>query len=194
MLIDEEGSAKVTDFGIARTLEEDGLTADGRVLGTTDYVSPEQALGQPVSGQSDLYSVGVVLYELLTGNVPFTGDAPVEIAMKHLSTRAEPPSKQRPDVPRDLDLVVTRALAKDPAERYQSAEEIDADLERVGRGGVAHRHARGHGPTAGAREQAGGSEGCKRGVTAASDHRRLLRDVGFSSPAAGARLRISPNI
>src|SRR5665811_367320 len=71
VLIDEEGSAKVTDFGIARTLEEDGLTIDGRVLGTTDYVSPEQALGQYVNGQSDLYSLGVVLYEMLTGQVPF---------------------------------------------------------------------------------------------------------------------------
>ena len=76
VLIDHEGSAKVTDFGIARTLEEDGLTADGRVLGTTDYVSPEQALGQHVTGQSDLYSLGVVLYEMLTGEVPFTGREP----------------------------------------------------------------------------------------------------------------------
>ena len=71
ILVDEEGSAKVTDFGIARTLEQEGLTADGRVLGTTDYVSPEQALGHAVTGQSDLYSLGVVLYEMLTGDVPF---------------------------------------------------------------------------------------------------------------------------
>ena len=76
VLIDREGSAKVTDFGIARTLEEDGLTADGRVLGTTDYVSPEQALGHPVTGQSDLYSLGIVLWEMLTGDVPFTGRDP----------------------------------------------------------------------------------------------------------------------
>src|ERR671938_1454652 len=74
VLIDPEGSAKVTDFGIARSLEEEGLTADGRVLGTTDYVSPEQAMGRPVTGQSDLYSLGVVLYEMLTGSVPFTGE------------------------------------------------------------------------------------------------------------------------
>ena len=76
VLIDEEGSAKVTDFGIARTLDEEGLTADGRVLGTTDYVSPEQALGQPVTGQSDLYSLGIVLYEMLTGEVPVQGREP----------------------------------------------------------------------------------------------------------------------
>ena len=85
VLIDEEGSAKVTDFGIARSLDDDeGLTADGRVLGTTDYVSPEQALGHDVNGQSDIYSLGVVLYEMLTGDVPFHGENQVAVAMKHV--------------------------------------------------------------------------------------------------------------
>src|SRR5258705_118964 len=102
--------------------------------GTAQYLSPEQAKGASVDQTSDLYSVGVVLYELLTGVVPFSGDTPVEIAMKHLSTVPEPPSAKRADVPRDLDLVVMRALAKDPSERYQSAEEMDADLRRIHRG------------------------------------------------------------
>src|SRR5215211_4857526 len=84
VLIDEEGSAKVTDFGIARTLDEDGLTSDGRVLGTTDYVSPEQALGHAVGPQSDIYSLGVVLFEMLTGDVPFHGENQVTVAMKHV--------------------------------------------------------------------------------------------------------------
>ena len=84
VLIDEEGSAKVTDFGIARSLKDDGLTADGRVLGTTDYVSPEQALGHAVNGQSDIYSLGVVLYEMLVGDVPFHGETQVSVAMKHV--------------------------------------------------------------------------------------------------------------
>src|SRR5437868_10056419 len=97
VLIDEEGSAKVTDFGIARTLEEDGLTADGRVLGTTDYVSPEQALGQPVTGQSDLYSLGVVLYEMLTGEVPFRGENQVAVAMKHVRDAMPDVQSKRPE-------------------------------------------------------------------------------------------------
>ena len=84
VLIDREGAAKVTDFGIARTLDEEGLTADGRVLGTTDYVAPEQALGHGVTGQSDLYSLGIALFEMLTGDVPFKGDNQVAVAMKHV--------------------------------------------------------------------------------------------------------------
>ena len=98
VLIDEEGAAKVTDFGIARSLDDDGLTADGRVLGTTDYVSPEQALGHDVTGQSDLYSLGIVLYEMLTGDVPFHGENQVSVAMKHV--REELPDVQtlRPEV------------------------------------------------------------------------------------------------
>src|ERR687889_259037 len=84
VLVDEEGSAKVTDVGIARTLDQEGPTADGRVLGTTDYVSPEQALGHAVTGQSDLYSLGIVLFEMLTGDVPFRGENQVAVAMKHV--------------------------------------------------------------------------------------------------------------
>src|SRR4051812_21633353 len=111
VLVDEEGSAKVTDFGIARTLDQEGLTADGRVLGTTDYVSPEQALGHPVTGQSDLYSLGIVLFEMLTGDVPFHGENQVAVAMKHV--REELPDVQvlRPEVSAALAAVVDRATA-----------------------------------------------------------------------------------
>ncbi|TML96445.1 MAG: Stk1 family PASTA domain-containing Ser/Thr kinase, partial [Actinobacteria bacterium] len=133
VLVDGEGRLKVTDFGIARAGASQ-MTEAGSIIGTAQYLSPEQAKGAPVDQTSDLYSVGVVLYELLTGVVPFSGDTPVEIAMKHLSTVPAPPSAKRADVPRDLDLVVMRALAKDPSERYQSAEEMDADLRRVNRG------------------------------------------------------------
>ena len=133
VLVDGEGRLKVTDFGIARAGVSQ-MTEAGSIIGTAQYLSPEQAKGAPVDQTSDLYSVGVVLYELLTGVVPFSGDTPVEIAMKHLSNVPEPPSAKRADVPRDLDLVVMRALAKDPSERYQSAEEMDADLRRINRG------------------------------------------------------------
>src|SRR6266571_355890 len=133
VLVDGEGRLKVTDFGIARAGASQ-MTEAGSIIGTAQYLSPEQAKGAPVDQTSDLYSVGVVLYELLTGVVPFSGDTPVEIAMKHLSSAPEPPSAKRAEIPRDLDLVVLRALAKDPADRYQSAEEMDADLARVARG------------------------------------------------------------
>jgi eukaryotic-like serine/threonine-protein kinase len=134
VLVDGEGRLKVTDFGIARAGASQ-MTEAGSIIGTAQYLSPEQAKGSPVDQTSDLYSVGVVLYELLTGVVPFTGDTPVEIAMKHLSAIPDPPSSHRAEIPRELDKVVMRALAKDPHERYQTAEEMDGDLARVSRGG-----------------------------------------------------------
>ena len=133
IVVRKDGRLKVTDFGIARSGASQ-MTEAGSIVGTAQYLSPEQARGADVDQRSDLYSLGIVLYELLTGTLPFNGDTPVEIAMKHLSTVPEAPSARRPDVPRDLDLIVTRALAKDPADRYQSAEEMDADLERFLRG------------------------------------------------------------
>ncbi len=133
VLVDAEGRLKVTDFGIARAGASQ-MTEAGSIIGTAQYLSPEQARGAPVDQTSDLYAVGVVLYELLTGAVPFGGDTPVEIAMKHLSVVPEPPSEKRADIPQDPDLVGMRALAKDPSERYQSADEMDDDLARVARG------------------------------------------------------------
>ncbi len=133
VIVDAEGRVKVTDFGIARAGTSQ-MTEVGSIIGTAQYLSPEQAKGAPVDQTSDLYSVGIVLYELLTGKVPFTGDSPVEIAMKHISAVPEPPSSLRPDVPEDLDLIVLRALGKTPEERYPSAEEMDKDLARVAQG------------------------------------------------------------
>jgi serine/threonine-protein kinase len=132
-LVDAEGRVKVTDFGIARAGTSQ-MTEAGSIVGTAQYLSPEQARGSNVDQRSDVYSLGIVLYELLTGTVPFTGDTPVEIAMKHLSALPEPPSARRSQIPRDLDLIVLRALAKDPEDRYQSTEEMDLDLERFLRG------------------------------------------------------------
>ena len=124
---------KVTDFGISRTSASQ-MTEAGSIVGTAQYLSPEQARGAPVDQRSDIYSVGIVLYELLTGKLPFTGETPLEIAMKHLSEIPKPPSALRPEVSPDLDMVVLRALAKDPADRFESADEMDRELARVASG------------------------------------------------------------
>src|SRR5437763_2421211 len=131
ILIDAAGDAKVTDFGIARSLDvEHGVTETGTVLGTSNYLSPEQAAGQPVTPATDVYSLGVVLYELLTGEVPFRGDNLVVVAMKHVTEH--PPSLlgQRADVPPRLARAVERALEKDPARRFASMDAFANELRR----------------------------------------------------------------
>jgi eukaryotic-like serine/threonine-protein kinase len=131
VLVDEEGAAKVTDFGIARTLHQEGLTADGRVLGTTDYVSPEQALGHAVSGQSDLYSLGIVIFEMLTGDVPFKGENQIAVAMKHVREDLPDVQIRRPEVSAALAAVLDRATAKELDRRYRNAHAMIAELEDV---------------------------------------------------------------
>lgn len=129
VIVDEEGRARVTDFGIARAGASD-MTLTGSIMGTAQYLSPEQAQGHPVTGASDLYSVGVTLYELLTGSVPFDGETAVAIAYKQVAAQPRPPSELNPAVPPQLDAVVLRALAKDPAQRYRDADEFIAALQR----------------------------------------------------------------
>ncbi len=129
VILDEEGRARVTDFGIARAGASD-MTLTGSVMGTAQYLSPEQAQGFAVSSASDLYSVGVILYELLTGAVPFEGESAVAIAYKQVSAAPRPPSELNPAIPPSLDAVVMRALAKDPAQRYGDADELIVALER----------------------------------------------------------------
>jgi len=129
VLIDEEGSAKVTDFGIARTVHDEGLTAEGRVLGTTDYVSPEQALGHAVNGQSDIYSLGIVLFEMLTGDVPFHGENQVAVAMKHVREDLPDLQVRRPEVSASLAAVLDHMTAKDLGVRYPDADTLVGDLE-----------------------------------------------------------------
>ena len=131
VLVDAEGRAKVTDFGIARSLEVEGLTQPGRVLGTTDYVSPEQALGHRVTDTSDLYSLGIVLYEMLTGDVPFRADTQVGVAMQHVKEPLPDVRHRRPEVSASLAAVLERATAKDPRQREGSADELVHDLEQV---------------------------------------------------------------
>ncbi|MDE3070119.1 MAG: serine/threonine protein kinase [Acidobacteriota bacterium] len=126
-----EGGAKIGDFGIARTLSEEGLTLGGRVLATTDYVSPEQALGEPVTGASDVYSLGVVLFEMLTGHVPFKAKTPVAVAMRHVREELPDVQQSRPEISAATAAVVERATAKDPAHRYPSAGAMVEELEEV---------------------------------------------------------------
>ena len=129
VLIDMDGRAKVTDFGIARSLEGKGLTATGRVLGTTDYVSPEQAMGEEVDERSDVYSLGVVLYEMLTGDVPFHAETQVGVAMKHVNEPMPDVLATRPELSAAVAAVIDRATAKDPRDRYASVGEMVRDLE-----------------------------------------------------------------
>jgi beta-lactam-binding protein with PASTA domain/predicted Ser/Thr protein kinase len=130
VILDEEGRARVTDFGIARAGASD-MTLTGSIMGTAQYLSPEQAQGHTVSGRSDLYAVGVILYELLTGAVPFDGETAVAIAFKQVSAEPRAPSELAPGVSGALDAVVLRALAKDPARRFADAEEFIAALQQV---------------------------------------------------------------
>jgi serine/threonine-protein kinase len=136
VMITGTGEVKVMDFGIARSLADSGvtLTQTAAVVGTAQYISPEQARGEQADARSDLYATGCVLYEMLTGRPPFVGESMVSVAVSHVREVATPPSALDPSIPRDLDAIVMKALAKDRLERYQSAYEMRADLERAAAG------------------------------------------------------------
>jgi eukaryotic-like serine/threonine-protein kinase len=128
VLIDNDGRVKVADFGIARAGASD-MTETGLIMGTSQYLSPEQAQGKPVDARSDLYSIGIVLYELLTGRVPFDAESPVAVALKQVSEVPVPPRELNPEIPPALDAVVLRALEKAPAQRFADADEFIAALQ-----------------------------------------------------------------
>ncbi|MGH8873823.1 MAG: Stk1 family PASTA domain-containing Ser/Thr kinase, partial [Acidimicrobiia bacterium] len=131
ILLAPDGTVKVTDFGIARAWDDSQeLTRTGAVIGTATYFSPEQAQGTPADERSDLYSLGVVIYEMLTGHPPFQGDSPVSVAFQHVSAEPTAPSGDNPDVTPALDQIVLRAMHKGPGSRYQTAEELRTDLLR----------------------------------------------------------------
>jgi eukaryotic-like serine/threonine-protein kinase len=139
ILITREGQVKVTDFGIAQAVSsEDHLAEEGSVMGTATYFSPEQAEGAAVDGRSDVYSLGVVLYEMLVGRPPFVGDTPVEVSSQHVHNAVPPMSQFSSSVPPDLEAIVMEALNKSPSNRYQSADEMRADLIRFSEGQPVH--------------------------------------------------------
>ena len=135
IMISTTNAVKVMDFGIARAIaDSSSVTQTSAVIGTAQYLSPEQARGDPVDARSDVYSLGCVLYEILTGEPPFTGDSPVSVAYQHVREDPIPPSERHEGISPDLDAVVLKALAKNPENRYQTAAEMRADLVRVHNG------------------------------------------------------------
>jgi serine/threonine-protein kinase len=136
VMLTQTGQIKVMDFGIARALANSGstMTQTSAVIGTAQYLSPEQARGEPVDARSDVYATGCVIYELITGQPPFVGDSPVSVAYQHVREDPRPPSMLNRDVPPAIDAVVLKALAKNPQNRYQSAAEMRADLLRAAQG------------------------------------------------------------
>jgi tetratricopeptide (TPR) repeat protein/tRNA A-37 threonylcarbamoyl transferase component Bud32 len=134
VMVDEDGNARIMDFGIARSLKTKGITATGMMIGTPEYMSPEQVEGKEVDQRSDIYSLGVILYEMVTGRVPFEGDTPFTIGVKHKSETPKDPKELNTQIPEDLNFVILRCLEKDKEKRYQSAGEVRTELTRIEKG------------------------------------------------------------
>jgi len=134
IMMDEKGAAKVMDFGIARSIEAPGVTQTGMMIGTPDYISPEQAEGDKADQRSDIYSLGAILYEMVTGKVPFKGDTALSVAIKHKTQAPHDPKRLNPELSADLSRLILTCMEKDPARRYQTARELLADLDKIEQG------------------------------------------------------------
>ncbi len=195
ILIDAAGTVKVTDFGIAKA-DDSQMTEAGSILGTAQYLAPEQAKGEPVDERTDLYSVGVVLYEMLTGGLPFRGDSAVTVALKHVNEQPPEPAELVPGTPYSLNQIVLKALAKDPDNRYRSAAEFSADLVAARSGGPLL--AAGYDPSLErtiVQSPAGGAEGTTRVLprAAAAGAAGAVGAAGAASGgSSGGRRRHSP--
>ena len=134
IMIDDEGNAKIMDFGIARSLETKGMTGEGVIIGTPEYMSPEQVEGKETDRRSDIYSLGVILYEMVTGREPFEGDSPLSVAIKHKNEVAQEPKKLNDQIPEDLSRMILKCMEKEREQRYQSVEEILSELMNIEKG------------------------------------------------------------
>jgi len=134
IMIDREGNARIMDFGIARSLKAKGITGTGMMIGTPEYMSPEQAEAKEIDNRSDIYSIGVILYEMVTGRVPFEGDTPLSIAMKHKSELPQNPKELNAQIPDNISRLILKCLEKDKDKRYQNAEEVFSDLAGIEEG------------------------------------------------------------
>ncbi len=134
IMIDKNGNARIMDFGIARSVEGKGLTGAGVMIGTPEYMSPEQVEGKEIDTRTDIYSLGIILYEMLTGRVPFEGGTPLTIAVKHKTETPKAPTEYNEQLPEDLSLLILRCLEKDKDKRYQSVDEVSSELSKVEKG------------------------------------------------------------
>jgi len=130
IIINDSGDIKIIDFGLARTAQLEGMTATGLIMGTPEYMAPEQVAGKKVDERADIYSLGIILYELFTGRVPFTGDSPIAVGFRQMKEQPEAPRQINPNISPEIEKVILKALQKDALLRYQSVQELRADLEQ----------------------------------------------------------------
>src|SRR5262249_50210041 len=128
VMVGQSGQIKIIDFGLARSVHMEGMTATGLIMGTPEYMAPEQGSGKPVDERADIYALGVILYEMLTGRVPFTGDSPIAVGFQQLKDPPPPPRSLNQQIPEEVERIILKALEKEPIRRYRNADEMRREL------------------------------------------------------------------